>query len=552
MITINVTQGSAEWHELRATKMTASEAPAMMGDSKYLTRAKLLHQKATGEVPEVTPAQQRIFDKGHAAEDAARPLAESIIDDELFPSTAISDEYDWMLASFDGVTMLDDVVFEHKLLNKHLIYDVQNKCLDLHYVWQLEQQLLVSGAEKAIFMCSNLTDGSEPVEGENYAYCFYESDPKRREALIAGWHQFMKDLSEYQAPEKIEAVEAEPIRDLPAIRYQMNGLTLDSNLSEYKAAVEKLVEDSKAPLETDQDFANAQELVKKFKNAETNIKAITQQVLGEVADIDQFTKDLNYIGEQIRQARLAANKQVEERKKEIRKEIHDAADRQIGDHERAIEEELNAPAPSITVSVANALKGKKKLDSLQDAANDAVAKAKIELDGYAEIGRQNKAYLAEHAAENMFLFNDWAQLAFTEPSAFEAIVAKRIADHQKAEEARLEAERERIRQEEARKAEEKAQAEAKASAEQAATTQQAPTQANEHQQSAAPAMQKASELSQGPSTKQQLESSTVSISMREYRYLQQCEAELEALKAHGVDNWSGYCDAMASLNDRAA
>lgn len=108
------------------------------------------------------------------------------------------------------------------------------------------------------------------------------------------------------------------------------------------------------------------------------------------------------------------------------------------------------------------------------------------------------------------------------------------------------------RQEEARKAEEKAQAEAKASAEQAATTQQAPTQANEQQQSAAPAMQKASELSQGPSTKQQLESSMVSISMREYRHLQQCEAELDALEAHGVDNWVGYDDAMASLGDRAA
>lgn len=107
-------------------------------------------------------------------------------------------------------------------------------------------------------------------------------------------------------------------------------------------------------------------------------------------------------------------------------------------------------------------------------------------------------------------------------------------------------------QEEARKAEEKTKAEAKASAEQAATTQQAPTQANEQQQSAAPAMQKASELSQGPSTKQQLESSMVSISMREYRYLQQCEAELDALKAHGVDNWVGYDDAMASLGDRAA
>jgi hypothetical protein len=79
---------------------------------------------------------------------------------------------------------------------------------------------------------------------------------------------------------------------------------------------------------------------------------------------------------------------------------------------------------------------------------------------------------------------------------------------------------------------------------------QAATQTVAKPQNTAPAMHKAADLV--PSTKQQIDSGMVSISMREYRHLQQCEAELDALKAHGVDNWSGYDDAMASLNDRAA
>lgn len=65
MIIHNVEQGSAEWLALRLTKFTASEAPAMMGASKYTSRGELLRLKATGNAPEVSAQQQAIFDKGH-------------------------------------------------------------------------------------------------------------------------------------------------------------------------------------------------------------------------------------------------------------------------------------------------------------------------------------------------------------------------------------------------------------------------------------------------------------------------------------------------------
>ena len=64
----NVTQGSPEWHALRAQHFTASEAPAMMGASKYQSRSELLALKKTGIAPEVSDAQQRLFDRGHETE----------------------------------------------------------------------------------------------------------------------------------------------------------------------------------------------------------------------------------------------------------------------------------------------------------------------------------------------------------------------------------------------------------------------------------------------------------------------------------------------------
>ncbi len=187
MKVLKLNQGSKEWYRAREGKMTASEAPVMMGVSKYQSRTALLKQKATGTFPDVTPFQQQLYDKGHTAEALARPHVEKLIGEELFPTTGISEQYDWMLASFDGVTLLDDVVYEHKLWNDELAKDVMAETLSPHYYWQLEQQLLVSGAGQVIFVCSDLTDGREPVEGENFVYCWYESIPERAwPCLMAG------------------------------------------------------------------------------------------------------------------------------------------------------------------------------------------------------------------------------------------------------------------------------------------------------------------------------------------------------------------------------
>ena len=68
---LNWVQGSKEWIEGRKTHDTASEASAMMGDSKYMSRNDLLQQKKTGVSKPVNAATQRIFDLGHAYEDNA-------------------------------------------------------------------------------------------------------------------------------------------------------------------------------------------------------------------------------------------------------------------------------------------------------------------------------------------------------------------------------------------------------------------------------------------------------------------------------------------------
>jgi predicted phage-related endonuclease len=93
--THSVQQGTGPWLRLREGFDTASEAPAALGVSRYVTRAELLRRKHTGIAEEHSAATLGKFAAGHEAEALARPLAEEEVAEELFPVT--------MTAEVDGL-----------------------------------------------------------------------------------------------------------------------------------------------------------------------------------------------------------------------------------------------------------------------------------------------------------------------------------------------------------------------------------------------------------------------------------------------------------------
>lgn len=475
---LNLVQGSKEWHKVRNSHFTASEATAMLGLSKYKSRNQLLKEKATGEVPEVTAQQKKIFAAGHEYEAMARPIAERVVNDELFPATG-TQEVDGLplLASFDGITMLEDQAWEHKTLNKLLSDAIPNNEMPDEYWPQLEHQLLVSGAERTLFMASQGTE-------ETALHCWYESVPERREKVIAGWHQFANDLSNYVEEEEKQKVEAQPIRDLPAIAYKMDGLTLTSNLSEYKAAAEDLVEKSKKRLESDQDFADAESMVKVFKSAETKLETMAGVVLGEVQDIDAFVKDLNFIKEQLRQARLATDKQVKSRKEEIKNDAIINGSVSLASHINELNAEL-APfkLPPSTLDLKSEIKGKRTLESINNAIDTAVANEKINLSSTAQHMRINISTLNELAQNYQFLFNDIQQHLLADKEQFTHLVNGRISQYEQ-EQQEKEQQRQANAQAEIDAQQQAAQADlnAQRNAEhQAIEVEQAPVEQQEHE-----------------------------------------------------------------------
>ncbi len=450
MITHDVQQGSQEWLDLRNKFFPASDAPAMMGVSPYKTREDLLKERSTGIIPEVDAATQKRFDDGHRFEALARALAEEIIGEELFPVVGSEGKYS---ASFDGLTMLEEICFEHKTASGALIDAIEAGNLPEHYRIQMEQQLMVSGASKCLFMASKWTENDQLVIKRS---CWYEPDMKLRERIIAGWEKFEEDLKNYTPREVKEAPKAEPIKALPSLSIQLRGEVAFSNLPAFKTAVEQFVEGIKTELVTDEDFVQADELAKFCEKAEKELQAAKRSALAQTESIDDLMRTVDHLTELMRQKRLTLEKLVKS-EKETRKTaiISEAATAFC-----AYIESLEAETRPIQLDVqrpdfAGAIKGKKTLASMQDAVDTVLRNAKIEADALAKDYRAKLAWCKENAAGKSALFRDLQQIISKPFDDFTLLIQSRI-DKQKAdEEARLEAERERIRQEEQAKLTEK-------------------------------------------------------------------------------------------------
>ena len=571
---IGVQQGSDEWNAIRASHFTASEAPAMMGVSKYQTRTDLLKLKHTGIAPEVSPAQQRIFDQGHAAEAAARPIAERIMGEDLYPATAESDEHPQLLASFDGITMLDEP-WENKLYNQGLADQINARELDPHYYWQLEQQLLVSGAERCLFMCS---DGTE----ENTASMWYWPVPGRVEQLLAGWKQFEADLDAYEHKETKPEAKAAPVLDLPSVSVQVSGeLAIKDNFSVFETALRDFVENRLITMpQTDQDFADLESQIKTLKKAESALDAAEAQLLSQVSTVDQLKRTKDLLHKLARDNRLRAEKLVKSEKEARKVEILQAAKRALSAHI----DRTNASLKQVTMPAQNAdfvgaMKGKRTISSLQSAADDELARVSIQVNRLANEADFNLDTLDEMAANHRFLFSDLQNIVWKQNDDFTALVKTRIADHEQAEAERREREeaqlRERLEREQAAKHQAELEAQRQSIEAQVAIQDKAepvtepaphfiqPTRTKvdgrrdqvvsvlppthgiacqtipDDQREHAPMSQRRFEPRPGDEM--------ITITNREYDELMTESRMLAALMAQGVDQWGGYDRAREEL-----
>jgi putative phage-type endonuclease len=446
MIIHDLVQGSPEWHAHRAKYLNASETPAMLGESKYKTRDQLLHEAATGMTAEVDAGTQRAFDNGHKFEALARPLAEKIVGEDLYPVVGTDGIYG---ASFDGITMGEDIIFEHKTLNEDLrriMFKVDGERfsdLPLMYRAQMEHQLMVSGAAKCLFMASKWN--GDILEEERH--CWYLPDLQLRQRIIDGWNQFKADLDAYVPPVRIEKVEAEEVKALPVPSVVVRGEVTVSNLHEITPLFDNYLAEVKTELSNDQDFADAEANAKNCRETAKRIQALRANIIAQMVDVNTVDSTLANYEDAFNKVGLRLEKAVKEQKETLKTTAIMKAKVAYADFVTELNKDISVMLSQRLVcpDFATAIKGVKTIETMQSRINDALANGKTEATTLANDVKAKLAYITE-ATKGYEHLIDVHQLAFSDLDYIKLHIQsvkdaedKRKAEHEAAIKAKAEA-----------------------------------------------------------------------------------------------------------------
>lgn len=440
-------QGTPEWDAFRLNHFGASEAAAMLGLSKKVKRSELLRMKHTGIAKEFSDwVQENILNHGHEVEAMARPIIEDLIGESLYPVTF---SYGDLSASCDGLTVGDDVAFEHKQFAAELFASVKAGVLPEEHMPQVQQIMLVTGAKLVVFVCS---DGTP----ENFASMEIFQEHAWFAKLEAGWAQFKKDLANYTPPAPEQVVVAAPKAQLPAVMVRVDGaLTVTDNLKEFGEQLAAYVATLNFNPQTDQDFADLDAAVKLLKRAEEEIDEREAGAMAQIEAVSRLRQIAASVRENARQPRLRGEKVVKSGKEERKVALVTAAAQSFAKHVAALQDEISAIRFSPPIPIfGESTKGLKTISSIQDKIDTALANGKIVADQMATDIRMKLSWLDANAAEHRALLADLQQLIAKPFDDFKLAVTARIEAHKKAEYERLEAERQKIRIEEAQRAEE--------------------------------------------------------------------------------------------------
>lgn len=458
-ITHELVQKSPEWRLYRATHNNASDAAAMLNCSPHKTRAQLLHERYLGMQPEFSQyVQEVVLDPGNEFESLARPIAEAIMGQTLYPATM---SYGRLSASFDGLTFMGDETWEHKRLSRELAEIMTEKFTDFrrlpkYHRVQIEQQFMVSDAGKGLFSATKWN--SDQLLDERHAWT--EPDLDLRDEIAAGWVQFEIDLANYTPKAEPAKVVGKTMESLPSLFVMVEGKVTESNLDEWRNHAVSVIRSVNRDLSTDQDFATADNMVKWCERAETACDVATEYTLSQTKTIADALKAIADVKAEARTCRLELDKLVKARKISRKEEIVGGA---VADWHKYVAE-LNAElAPyslaAIATDFAAQVQRKSSFKSMQDGVDAELARAKIAATTMAQAMRARRA-LIEKETEFAFLFNDAAMLIQKDSETVALLIRTRIADHKAAKAAEEEATRARIAAEEKEKAEAAARAQA--------------------------------------------------------------------------------------------
>lgn len=158
MIILPIIQKTPDWHEWRATGLGASDVAAAMGKNPYKSAKRLMDEKMKLRYKAVDGSPKKEFcnarmQRGTFLEPFVLGLYKKVIKDvELETVCGQSEEFPWLIASFDAISLDRKLVVEIKCPSDQLHADALSGKVPEYYFWQVMAQLVVSEAPKGHYV----------------------------------------------------------------------------------------------------------------------------------------------------------------------------------------------------------------------------------------------------------------------------------------------------------------------------------------------------------------------------------------------------------------
>ncbi len=185
-------QNTAEWLELRKTKVGASDAPAIMEVSPWTTPFQLWQEKL-----DLAPCKEDnwAMKRGREKEDPARLLLEKMTGLFFSPEVRVHDELPWMMASLDAIDPENKYIAEIKTPGKVDHAMAQSGKIPDKYFPQVQHQLEVCKLEMGYYFSY---DGEKGI-----LLKIYRDDPYIKK-MLAKEKQFYECMQTFKPPALLE------------------------------------------------------------------------------------------------------------------------------------------------------------------------------------------------------------------------------------------------------------------------------------------------------------------------------------------------------------
>lgn len=163
MIEIELVQGSDEWKIFRKNHITATDSSIIMGTNPFRTKLSLWEEKVFGWEQEFDQKSIDRMQEGQRLEPLARNSFEIETGIKVVPIVAEHDEYNFLSASFDGVSQDRKSVVEIKC-GKKSHAQARKGIISPFYLNQLQHQMYLADVEMIFFYSFDGQEGITIIE----------------------------------------------------------------------------------------------------------------------------------------------------------------------------------------------------------------------------------------------------------------------------------------------------------------------------------------------------------------------------------------------------